>query len=74
MGGHGKHWSGVFTLLECYASHVGNYQSFGEATGPIFKDQEVQEECYEANGSIIMEGVVWAVTNLAPDTDKWWVQ
>jgi len=24
---------------------VVTYQTFGEAIGPIFKDQEVQEEC-----------------------------
>jgi len=33
---------------------VVTYQSFGEAIGPIFKDQEVQEECQVADGSIIM--------------------
>lgn len=72
MGGHGKLWSGVFTILECCAPHVCSYQSFEEAIGQIFKDQEVLEECQAADGSIIMEGVVWAVTNLAQETDKWW--
>lgn len=56
MGVHGKHWSGVFSLLECCASHIGSDQSFKEAIGPIFKDQEVQEEYQAADGSSLWKG------------------
>lgn len=50
---------------------VVTYQTFGEAIGPIFKDQEVQEECQAADESNITQWEVWAVTNLTQDTDKW---
>lgn len=51
---------------------VVTYQSFGEAIGLIFKDQEVHEKFQAADGSITTQGVVWAVTNPTQDTDKWW--
>jgi hypothetical protein len=36
-------WNVVHHML------IVTYQSFGEAIGPIFKDQEVQEEFHAAN-------------------------